>query len=172
MKDLIENSESRGYMTAAEIAENHDHMKVQQALARSANDLVAGIQVPLRREKQAMLDDFNSKIGSVTDETQRKQLTELHEARLKRIELTLWLKDFPKTAADLREMKRSAAQHMPDLDLGIHAALLIEERFKRNYDEEPEVDPNAEVTEEQLKEMTALKLKIQEEEFPNSERLG
>ena len=72
MKDLIENSESRGYMTAAEIAENHDHMKVQQALARSANDLVAGIQVPLRREKQAMLDDFNSKIGSVTDETQRK----------------------------------------------------------------------------------------------------
>lgn len=60
---------------------------------------------------------------------------------------------------------------MPEVDLALHGAFLIEERFKRNYDEEPEVDPNAEVTEEQLAEEAALKAKIEEEEFSNDYRL-
>lgn len=51
MKDLVENAESRGYMTAAEIQEGTDQVKIQQVLARSCNDLLVGIQVPLRREK-------------------------------------------------------------------------------------------------------------------------
>lgn len=43
MKDLIENAESRGYMTAAEIQEGADPVKIQQVLARSCNDLLVGI---------------------------------------------------------------------------------------------------------------------------------
>ncbi len=48
----------------------------------------------------------------------------------------MWLKDFPKTAADFKEMRRSAAQHLPEVDIAIHAAILIEEKFKRNYDDD------------------------------------
>jgi len=58
---------------------------------------------------------------------------------LKRTELTVWLKDFPKNAADFKELRRSAAQHIPEIDIAIHASILIEEKFKRNYDEEAEV---------------------------------
>lgn len=58
---------------------------------------------------------------------------------LKKTDLTVWLKDFPKTAADFKEMRRSAAQHMPEIDMAIHASILIEESFKRNYDEDNEV---------------------------------
>lgn len=53
-------------------------------------------------------------------------------------ELTVWLRDFPRNAADFRELRRSAAQHMPDVDIALHGVVLIEEDFKRNYDEEPE----------------------------------
>lgn len=58
---------------------------------------------------------------------------------MKRTELTVWLKDFPKNAADFKELRRSAAQHIPEIDIAIHASILIEEKFKRNYDEEAEV---------------------------------
>lgn len=58
---------------------------------------------------------------------------------LKKTDLTVWLKDFPKTAADFKEMRRSAAQHMPEIDLAIHSSILIEESFKRNFDEDNEV---------------------------------
>jgi hypothetical protein len=56
MRDLIEQAESKGYMTAAEIQENKDPVKVQQALARATNDLLISLQLPLRREKQTLLD--------------------------------------------------------------------------------------------------------------------
>ena len=39
-------------------------------------------------------------------------------------------------ALDFKEMRRSAAQHMPEADIALHATFLIEERFKRNYDED------------------------------------
>jgi hypothetical protein len=42
---------------------------------------------------------------------------------------------------------------------------LIEEKFKRNYDEEPQVDPNAEISPEQLAEEKALKRQIKKEQF-------
>jgi uncharacterized protein HemY len=58
---------------------------------------------------------------------------------MKRNELTIWLKDFPKNAADFKELRRSAAQHMPEIDIAIHATILIEEKFKRNYDEHDEM---------------------------------
>ena len=57
------------------------------------------------------------------------------EQKLQQTELTVWLKDFPKTAADFKEMRRSAAQHLPDIELAVHCTVLIEEDFKRNYDD-------------------------------------
>lgn len=57
------------------------------------------------------------------------------EQKLLQTELTVWLKDFPKTAADFKEMRRSAAQHLPDIELAVHSTVLIEEDFKRNYDD-------------------------------------
>jgi len=48
----------------------------------------------------------------------------------------IWLKDFPKTQADFKEMRRSAAQHMPEMDIAIHAALMIEEQFVPDQDDE------------------------------------
>lgn len=46
---------------------------------------------------------------------------------------------------------------MPEVDIALHAAILIEEKFKRNYDEEPQVDPNAEISPEQKAEEEELK---------------
>lgn len=44
MKDLLENAEARQYLTAQEIAEKScDATKLQQALARSTNDLIVSI---------------------------------------------------------------------------------------------------------------------------------
>lgn len=40
MKDLIENAEARGYMTADELNSDQTSVKAVQALARSCNDLV------------------------------------------------------------------------------------------------------------------------------------
>lgn len=72
-------------------------------------------------------------------------------------ELTVWLKDFPKNAADFKELRRSAAQHMPEVDIAVHAAVLIEESFKRNYDEVDEANagPTREVTAENAAEEAA-----------------
>lgn len=43
MKDLLENSEQKGYLTAAEIQENRDTIKIHQALARSTNDILVSM---------------------------------------------------------------------------------------------------------------------------------
>jgi len=56
MRDLIDQAESKGYMTAAEIQDNRDPVKVQQALARATNDLLLSLQLPLRREKKELLE--------------------------------------------------------------------------------------------------------------------
>ena len=96
-----------------------------------------------------MLDEFNTKIGGVADSAERESLRKLHEEKLSKNELTIWLKDFPRTASEVQEMRRSAQQHLPaDVEVAIHAAVLVEERFKRSYDEKPEVDPYAEITQE------------------------
>ena len=60
---------------------------------------------------------------------------------------------------------------MPECDIAVHATILIEEKFKRNYDEtEPVAGANSEKTQEQLEEELALKKKILDEEFTNIER--
>jgi len=56
MKDLLDNAEVRGYATAAELQESKDSTRLQQVLARSTNDLLVALQVPLRREKDQLLN--------------------------------------------------------------------------------------------------------------------
>lgn len=47
---------------------------------------------------------------------------------------------------------------MPEVDMAIHAAVLIEEKFKRSYDDvEPVPGANTETTEEQLVEEATLR---------------
>lgn len=76
LKDLLENAETKGYLTAAEIAENKDLHRMQQALARSTNDLLVSMQLPLRREKQQQLEQFTQALSAVTDPEERKQLSQ------------------------------------------------------------------------------------------------
>ena len=62
---------------------------------------------------------------------------------------------------------------MPDIDIAVHAAFLIEENFQRNYDEIDDgsnAGPTREVTAENAAEEAAARFKIQEEEFSNPER--
>ena len=74
MKELIENAESRGYITAAEIAENKDTVKIKQALARSTNDILISIQLPLRREKAALIETHATQLAAVTDVEEKAKL--------------------------------------------------------------------------------------------------
>ncbi len=86
-----------------------------------------------------MIESFNTSLANMSDQKEKQRLQALHTEKLKRTELTIWLKDFPKTSADLKEIRRSAAQHMPEIDLAIHASILIEEKFKRNYDDTEDI---------------------------------
>ena len=45
-------------------------------------------------------------------------------------ELQIWLKDFPRTADDFKELRRSGAQHQPDIEVAIHGVFMIEEDYK------------------------------------------
>ena len=68
MKDLMEQADSKGYMTVQEIQDNKEPLKVQQALARATNDLLIAFSLPLRREKQAMMDQLSQQLETLTDE--------------------------------------------------------------------------------------------------------
>lgn len=62
---------------------------------------------------------------------------------------------------------------MPEVDLAVHAAVLIEEKFKRNYDDIDDgsnAGPTREVTAENAAEEAAAKEKLEREEFSNLER--
>lgn len=93
---------------------------------------------------------------------ERDRIKEANKELNKKTDLTVWLKDFPRNAADFKELRRSAAQHTPEVDVALHASILIEEKFKRNYDEEPQVDPNAEISAEQMAEEQELRRKTLE----------
>ena len=55
---LMEHIEAKQYMTPTEIQEANP-VKMQQTLARATNDLLASMQLPLRREKQQWVEVFN-----------------------------------------------------------------------------------------------------------------
>ena len=44
--------------------------------------------------------------------------------------MSIWLKDFPKTQEDFQELRRSGAQHQPDIEVAIHGVFMIEEDYK------------------------------------------
>ena len=69
---------------------------------------------------------------------QRSDFEAQHKEKLQRTELTVWLKDFPRNAADLKEMHRQAARHTPDIDVAVHATFMIEENFKPVLDAKDE----------------------------------
>jgi predicted adenine nucleotide alpha hydrolase (AANH) superfamily ATPase len=56
-----------------------------------------------------MIESFNTSLANISDQKEKQRLQALHTEKLKRTELTIWLKDFPKTSADLKEIRRSAA---------------------------------------------------------------
>ena len=91
---------------------------------------------------------------------------------MSQVELTVWLKDFPKTAADFKECRRSAVQHMPDIDLYIHAGIMIEEQFKIDYDflDEPPSNNGREESAENKAEEELERLRILKEEFTKVDR--
>jgi hypothetical protein len=87
------------------------------------------------------------------------------------VELFVWLKDFPKTASDFKEMRRSALQHMPEVDLSIHAGIMIEEQFKIDYDEDDVPSNNGrEVSAENQAEEEIEAARKLKEEFTKEER--
>jgi len=92
--------------------------------------------------------------------------------KMSEVELFVWLKDFPKTASDFKEMRRSALQHMPEVDLSIHAGIMIEEQFKIDYDEEeaPPSNNGREVSAETEAAERAEVARRLKEEFTKEER--
>jgi len=54
----------------------------------------------------------------------------------KDIELTVWLKDFPRNSDDFMEMRRSGQQHQPEIEVAVNSLFMIEEQFERTVDEE------------------------------------
>ena len=140
-------------------------------LARCTNEALVGIQMPLRRQKLEMQAEYDKNLAAAAEEEKEQMMSSFRE-RLNETELTVWLKDFPVTQADLQEMRRSAAQHMPEADIAIHTAIFIEEQFKIDYDEleAPPSNGNREVTPEQLAEQEAETARKLEEEFSREDR--
>ena len=87
------------------------------------------MSVPLRREKRDADDQFAEKLESIEDGKERDE-TKAKRAAEQDTELTIWLKDFPKTADDFKELRRSGAQHQPELEVAIHGCFMIEEDYK------------------------------------------
>jgi len=48
----------------------------------------------------------------------------------------VWLKDFPRTVEDFKEMRRSAAQHQPEVESAIQGVFLIEEKIPVDFEED------------------------------------
>ena len=57
----------------------------------------------------------------------------------KQVELTVWLKDFPKTADDFRELRRSGAQHQPEIEVALEGLFMVEEEFLKDDDDEDDI---------------------------------
>ena len=90
--------------------ESVDPIKLQQAFARTTAEILAGSQVPLRRLKAEQEEKEFVAMENMS-ENEKKAAEEAKKNKQPEVELTVWLKDFPKTAADFRELRRSAAQH-------------------------------------------------------------
>jgi hypothetical protein len=103
-------------------------------LARSTNELLASITVPLRRQKAEDLKTHEEGVEKLTDEKEIEEAEKAFFEKNKKLDLTVWLKDFPRSAADFQELRRSGGQHQPEIEVAIHGAYLVEEEFKRDGD--------------------------------------
>ena len=112
MSDLVNQAKAKQYVTEAEANDlkTIDEIKLRQVLARCTNEILAGITVPLRREKQGEKEKFEETLEKVENETERsEQMKKRFDDQT--IELTVWLKDFPRTTEDFKELRRSGSQH-------------------------------------------------------------
>lgn len=80
-------------------------------LARTTNEILASITVPLRRQKAEDLEKFKEALEKIADEGERESARKQQETIANQTELTVWLKDFPRSADDFKELRRSGAQH-------------------------------------------------------------
>ena len=96
-------------MTEEEITtiETVDELKVRQVLARVTNEILASIIVPARRAKAEREEAFLGKVEALEEEEKKNAEKEFYTN--KNVEIQVWLKDFPITAADFKELKRSGA---------------------------------------------------------------
>ena len=91
--------------------------------------------MPLRRQKAEQDRLFQETLDKMTNEKEKEAAKKQRfEKTCKDIELTVWLKDFPRDAMDFQEIRRSNAQHQPDVEVAIHGIFMIEEMFKRDAD--------------------------------------
>ena len=78
-------------------------------LARATNEILASITVPLRRQKLEEQNQFKEKLDKLTDEAEKNAAIDENKAVAAAVELSVWLKDFPKSADDFKELRRSGA---------------------------------------------------------------
>ena len=99
--------------------------------------MMAGIVVPLRRTKAEEEEKFLATLEKMEDD-ERKQAEKDFYSK-KDVEVQVWLKDFPVSAEDFKELRRSGAQHQPELEVSVHGLFLIEENFVKDVDDEDEI---------------------------------
>ena len=135
---MLNQAKAKQYLTEAEAddLQNVDAIKVRQVLARTTNEILASITVPLRRIKLEEQNQFKEKLEKITDKDEKKAAQDEHTAQSSAVELTVWLKDFPKSADDFKELRRSGAQHQPEIEVAIQGLFMIEEEFKKDEDDE------------------------------------
>ena len=95
-------AKAKGYLTEEEAnnISEVEEFKLRQALARVTNEIVAGITLPLRRLKAEQERTFLETLDRLPEEEKEKAKKARFEKLSKTPELTLWLKDFPRSASD------------------------------------------------------------------------
>ena len=113
LADLLNQAKAKQYLTEAEADDlaSVDPTKVRQVLARTTNEILASMTVPLRRQKLEEQNAFKEKLEKITDTDEKNAALEENKATSSAVELSVWLKDFPKSADDFKELRRSGAQH-------------------------------------------------------------
>ena len=74
LADLLNQAKAKQYLTEAEAddLQNVDAIKVRQVLARTTNEILASITVPLRRIKLEEQNQFKEKLEKITDKDEKK----------------------------------------------------------------------------------------------------
>ena len=137
ISDLINQAKAKQYLTEEECSEIKavEEVKLRQVLARCTNEILASITVPLRRAKLAAEEEFQAALEKMETDEERREAKDKRLAN-QTTELQVWLKDFPRTADDFKELRRSGGQHQPDIEVAIHGVFMIEEDFKADLIDE------------------------------------